>query len=242
MSASALPTDRLHSAEEPLASYRAISRAAIASLGLGLASVLTLVTPVLAIIPLGGIATAVLALRNIAQAGGQLTGRGLATLGLCLCTLFLGWGVARHTSRKIVAADHAQRHVEQFLQLVREGNLQAAHQYLLAADQRARTPEEVESFYKTNPNAIKDSNTFFGNAPIRDFIAQGKDVNYRLEALVSQQHSANVDRMVFRYSFDVPGQAPKQMWITVWRSVNERNRGHWAIQSVEAELPIGVPE
>lgn len=242
MSASALPTDHLQSAEEPLASYRAISRAAIASLGLGFASVLTLVTPVLAIVPLAGISIAVLALRNIAQAGGQLTGRGLATVGLSLCTLFLGWGVARHTSRKIVAADHAQRQVEQFLEFVREGNLQAAHQYLLAADERARTPEDVESFYKTNPNAVKDSNTFFGNAPIRDFIAQGKDVRYRLEALVSQQHSANVDRMVFRYSFDVPGQAPKQMWITIWRSLNERNRGHWSIHSVEAELPLGVPE
>src|SRR3970040_1190307 len=94
MPADAPPAETLRPDEQALVQYAAVSKAAPGALALGLASPLILVTPLLLLLPLAGIVVAAVALRRIATSEGQLTGYWPATIGLCLATLFLGWGAS----------------------------------------------------------------------------------------------------------------------------------------------------
>src|SRR5438128_216869 len=86
--------------EKPVAEYRSIAPVALVAVGLGLASALVLITPLLAIIPCAAIVAGLVALRAISSSQGQLAGRAPAIAGLCLATLFLGYGLTRHLARQ----------------------------------------------------------------------------------------------------------------------------------------------
>src|SRR5687768_4621077 len=83
----------LRSDEVAVAQYRSISRAAILSVLLGLLSALGLMHLLFVPIALVAIATALVGLRNIRDSRGELIGRRVAIVGLCLATLFLGWSL-----------------------------------------------------------------------------------------------------------------------------------------------------
>src|SRR6478609_9706549 len=108
----AIPREPLHSDEQPVSQYRSISRAAVAALGVGLVSVVVLVNPIMAPVAVAAIVTGYVALRTIQASGGQLIGTTAATIGLCLGTLFLGWGVSRHFSRQFGLVDNSKRMAE----------------------------------------------------------------------------------------------------------------------------------
>src|SRR5262245_41922648 len=102
-----IPRESLRSDEQPVSQYRSISRAAVAAVGLGIVSAVVLINPILAPVAVAAIVTAYVALRAINASGGQLIGTSAATFGLCLGTLFLGWGVSRHFSRQFALADNS---------------------------------------------------------------------------------------------------------------------------------------
>ncbi|MCE9546269.1 MAG: DUF3299 domain-containing protein [Planctomycetia bacterium] len=78
--------------------YRALSSAAVASVLLALLGGLTLLTPWLGIIPLLGVLSGMLALRQIRLRASELAGRGLAWagIGLSLVCLAAGWSYATY--------------------------------------------------------------------------------------------------------------------------------------------------
>jgi hypothetical protein len=71
--------------------YVAINATSVLAVILGLASALAVVEKILLIIPLAGLACAVIALYQIGRSGGTQTGRGLAILGLLLSLGFVGY-------------------------------------------------------------------------------------------------------------------------------------------------------
>ena len=66
------------------AAYRTLSILSVVSLILGVAAPLAFFAPLLLVIPLAGIATALLAIRHIALSEGALMGRAAALVGLVL--------------------------------------------------------------------------------------------------------------------------------------------------------------
>jgi hypothetical protein len=74
--------------------YKAISALAVASLGLGILSVLTFFQWIFALVPLMGVLLGMLARRQIRSRGHELTGLPLAGAGIILSTVMLagGWG------------------------------------------------------------------------------------------------------------------------------------------------------
>ncbi|MEZ6111002.1 MAG: DUF3299 domain-containing protein [Pirellulaceae bacterium] len=78
--------------------YRAISKAAVTSLAIGLLSFSALVFPELLILPLLGAVLGVIAIRNLRRYPEELTGRIPAMLGLVLCSLLLVGGSALHAA------------------------------------------------------------------------------------------------------------------------------------------------
>jgi hypothetical protein len=106
--------------------YAAVSRLAVAALGMGLAAATALVGPAFLGVPLLGIALAVAALADIRRAGGLKVGRLAALAGLALSVGFgaqaaTGLGVSRW-----LGAQRAEEAARLFLEAVRDDRLDDA--------------------------------------------------------------------------------------------------------------------
>jgi hypothetical protein len=234
MSAATLPPTR-NSHEQSLVEYRSISKLALVALGLGLASALVLVNPLLVPIPLLAVAVAFVSLRSIAGGGGQVVGRAPAVVGLCLATLFLGWGIAARFTRAMTLEAHARTFAEAWLKLVAEGDLQQADQLRLPSQNRMRSAASRKEFYEKNPEATKSLADFVGAPVLRDFIAQGKNVKFQFESLDGQERSTYYDRLYLRYAFGDSASGNSQpLIITVKREVHE-DHIDWVIENVGGE-------
>lgn len=238
---SAPPADRFEPDQAPLDQYRALSRAAVVALMLGLASALMLIHPLFVIVPLGAVFAAVVALRTIATLRGQLTGWGIATAGLCLAMLFTGWGLARHFSRQATIADQAIRLADGWLGLVRDGELARAHQLTLPPSKRLSSASAVADFYRTNTQAAENMHLFFENNALTPFLARGKQATFRFDSLASQSHTTLADDVVLKYLLDGPGGQTIPVWIIVSRARDEIHAAPgWEIRRVSPDLPAGI--
>jgi hypothetical protein len=79
----------------PADAYRALSTAAVASLVLGVLSILSLLDWWLALIPMAGVILGIVALRKIRKQPEEYTGRGAAIAGIALGVLFCVGGFGR---------------------------------------------------------------------------------------------------------------------------------------------------
>jgi hypothetical protein len=111
--------------------YVAINGAAVFALIVGIVSALCLFEETLFIvIPLVGVITAMVALRQIARSNGTQTGRGLAVIGLVLSIAFGGWMIYRKaTERSRQSADRAaiESLIKQYGDTVRDGKFDQAY-------------------------------------------------------------------------------------------------------------------
>lgn len=110
----------IHSADE-LGQYRSLSPLAVLALLLGLAAPLVLTTPVLSIIPVAGIAVAIIALVKIHTAEGSLTGSFMAKAGLALCVCSLMLPQAKNYIRDSLALESSSAVAEQWIANICEG-------------------------------------------------------------------------------------------------------------------------
>jgi hypothetical protein len=225
--------------EESLIEYRALSRPAVAALLLGLASPLVLASPLLVVIPAAAAVAVAIAWRSIASSGGQLTGSRLALLGLCLAALFAGWGLTRPLSRQAALARDAQRFANEWLDLVRSGDLQIAHQMQTDSQRRISNRKELKEFYETDEGASESLGTLFGTPPLKSFIAVGPQAQFRCSGVASQSHSGYDDRVALEYRFGPPNTDPlERMWVHVRRThMDPRRPADWVIESVSDSLP-----
>jgi hypothetical protein len=232
-------TDELQPDEESLARYAAISRTAVAALMLGVASALVLTSPLLIVVPLAAAAVAVIALRQIAASSGQLKGQWPATVGLCLATLFLGWGVTQQASRQAMLADRAEALVDHWLSLVKDGKLQQADQWRRPIVSRIEGDAALADLYGTDKEAANSLQMFFASEPLKSFQAAGPDVSWRLEGIAAQSRTSDSEELVLKYLFKAADGSERPMWISISRRLEGLSqRPNWEVQSVEAALPF----
>jgi hypothetical protein len=232
-------TEHFHPDEQPLKEYSSISWMAILALGLGIASALMLVSPALAIVPVLTVGAAVIALRQIAASEGQLTGRWPATLGLCLAMGFLGWGLTRQATRQATVLAEAERAVDAWLELVRDGKLYDAHQRMRSADSRVKGEQEIKDYYASDREAREHMEGTFEGEPLRSFRTIGEDVEFHMAGIVTSTHTGYLDDVMLRYDYVDPRTNNAQsMWITATRVWNPTaQRASWYVNHVDATLP-----
>jgi hypothetical protein len=242
MTASAPPSaETLRPDEEALVQYAAVSKAALVALALGLASPLILVAPLLLVVPLAGIVVAAVALRQIATSEPRLTGYWPATIGLCLSTLFLGWGATHQVTRQAVLASQAERLADGWLALVRDGKLQRADQMKRPAGERPRSDEELAEFYSADQEARDNLQSFFASEPMKSFLAAGPQVNYRHIRIAGQLRYGLTDQIVLEYRYQTKGGESRTMWITVMRTGRADGRpADWQVHAASDVLPMTV--
>jgi len=83
--------------DEGFRPYRAVSKAAVLSLALGLLSILSFVSVVLLMVAFVGMVSGLLAMRALARYPSELTGKPIAILGLIVSTAVFIGGAAQHS-------------------------------------------------------------------------------------------------------------------------------------------------
>jgi hypothetical protein len=229
-----LPSPGSH--EESLAHSKTISRAALVALVLGLFSALTLVSLLLAFIPLLTIVLGALSLRSIRASEGRVVGAWPAAIGVCMATFFLGWSVTQSFSRELTLEGHGRRFAEAWLALVAKGDLQQAHQMMVPAHNRILSAELRKEFYEKNPKALEELNTLFSRPPLNEFIAQGPAVPFRFDTPAGGDRTGYQDRVVLKYLFDRSDGSSQPLWITVRREYHvEEGHADWEIENIVGE-------
>ena len=219
------------------AEYRPLCLSALGALLLGLASVLTLATPVLAIVPLLAVVMAVVALRQISAASQALSGRRLALAGLCLAALFFGWGLASHLHHQARVRDGAREFADDWLRILSTGDLARAYQLHSSRESR-QDPHAIKPRMTMNPGERDtDIEDFFHDLPLDEFLAAGPEVKFRFEEFVRQSRDSAADRVVLKYTFDGKS-GPIPIWITVRRTFGNVSRApDWELFAVNRNPP-----
>jgi hypothetical protein len=234
-----LSPQRRHPDDETVARYSAVSRPAILALFLGLASALALVSPILVIVPLAAAATAVVALRQISSSGAQYSGRWSATVGLCLAMLFAGWGLSREWTRQARLQEQARQFAEEWLQLVRDGKLQRAHQYMNPPGARLSSDAAIAEFYRTDAEAGEVMKSLFANEPLKTLSSMRSNGSVEFRALAGQSRRGFSDDVILQYTVRKSDSAEAvPLWITATRVVDSisKNPG-WRIGRAMGEPP-----
>ncbi len=113
-----------HDADE-WGQYRSLSSLAVVAFVLGVGSLLMFVSPLLMVVPLAAVATALLALKGIAASDGGLSGAKLARWGLALAILCSVASYARVKFSDVLMQRQADRVARQWLTLAAEGNAES---------------------------------------------------------------------------------------------------------------------
>ena len=228
-------------ADEPsptVEEYRPVNPLAVVALLTGLASAAALIHPLLAVVPLAAIVLATLALRAIAASSRQVTGRSLAVTGLCLATLFLGWGVAANLHHQATIRRQAREFADDWLQILASGDLHRAHQLHIAKEYRLDPQSQMNTVYETNQEAGSSFTSFYYNPALERFRAAGPSVRYHFVEFALQSHDSLADEVVLKYELETP-QEPVPFWISVRRTYKNHLRGaDWEIFSVTHEPPV----
>lgn len=220
------------------------SLAAWLSLGFGVAAVLVLVSPLLAILALVGAVSGVAALRAIRRSEGQFAGEGLALGGLGLSAFFLGLGLTQHLTRQSLLEQRARELVDVWVRLLQEGQAQQAHQFRRPPAQRIRSAEALQEHYATSKEASQELQSFVSAPGIKELIQHGSAADARFEEVVSSVREGSSDLVLLKYSY-VPDRAHpdyrQPMWIYVHRRYDEGSkRFQWEVGAVQTTPPPGV--
>lgn len=159
--------------------YRAISWLAMAALLLGAASALSLLSGLLAFIPLIAVGLAVAALRSIANTQPRPLGRRAALAGVALAVLFGTWSTTQGVIRQYWIYRQAQQYADQWLELVREGRVYEAHQLYLPQDRRKSPGTALSVYYESDRDARRELDQIFDVAPCKQIVEMGKRCRVR---------------------------------------------------------------
>ena len=224
--------------EKPLAEYRSVSTLAVAAAILGVVSAVILVNPLLAPLPVAALIAALVALRAIANSGGQLVGRIPALVGLCLATFFLGWGFTAHLARQSLLETRAKQAADGWLKLLQDGKVEQAHQFRLSPAARLSSSEALAEHYKSNKEAAEDLQVFKTGSGVRDLMTFGADSEVQFEGLASAVKDGYTDILILKYSYARPSGERQPMWVHVSRRHDETTkRPEWEVSGLSTTPP-----
>jgi hypothetical protein len=164
--------------ETAVASYRGVSVLAVLTLILGLASALALAHPFLWVLPPATLVIGWLALRAIGVEGSNLTGRGLALLGMALAMVFGVWAPAQILTRQAKIYAQARVFADEWLELIRAGKLHAAHQLAVMEIERQTPGTDLEKYYQESAAAKSQLQHFYEEKPLKLMAEQGTLATY----------------------------------------------------------------
>jgi len=230
--------------EADLAQYRVVSPFAVVALLLGLSSFLALLQPLLVILPLLGIAASLIALRIIAADPSSRAGRTVALAALALAVAFAAATPAKNVSRNWIVKSRARRFATQWLELVRDGQLDRAHQLTLAAARRQSPEIPLAEFYLNNFDAARARTEFFNDTFAGELAGLGQQGQLRFERVLRHEAIKGGDHIRQLYSLrfeESAGREPLSLRIGVQRDRDPvTGHGQWRVFYVVKDREEGT--
>jgi hypothetical protein len=189
--------------------YRTISGWAIAALVLGIFSGAAVLGPILWLIPVFGLAVSWISLRKIKNSEGQLSGGGVAVLGLLLALFFGAAGPARTITRRVWLESRAERFAQAFIDLLERDKPFAAHQLTRpAASRKPFTVDEPDPYAK-DPDAKKDYDAFLKLDAVKFLLAEKKQAEAKLLSSDNVLGDERSDIVAVAYQLSAPSSETK---------------------------------
>ena len=202
--------------------YVAVNPTAIFALALGVASFVTLFNePLLLLIPLAGIVTAIIALRQIARSNGTQTGRALA-VGAILLSLGFGGMVAGKTVMQTARERRDKAEIEALVQVFSKKLLAGDYQGLHGLFDR-RFQERVP------PGAFVDQMKFIQNT---DVYGKVKAVTWTglAEYVDDEATNSRLATAHLLWQFDKNEEVRQQAWF-------RKENGKWVFDDIPGLFP-----
>lgn len=218
---------------EQIAQYRRFNLLAIFSALLGIASIGLLVSPFLLIVPLLAIFLGVcglVAYRRRDDLGGRIP----SWIGICLALFFISWATAEFSLTRCVYYSEACGIVDDWLNLVLNGEHEIAHQAMMNVAQRQATGLSVDEYYAMDSDARTAMEEIFSEEPMSKLASFGKETNVRLLKNVSLVHDLDntMIQQVFRLT-PSNGEPLDLKVVTVRRYNTSAKTASWMINGAE---------
>lgn len=227
-----------------LEGYRSISRGTVIALAVALASGVAVFSPVLAILPMFGVAWAIYAWYQIDQSKGQYGGTWAVVLALILCAMFLGWSVTANLIRQQQLVARAEELAEDFLTLMNRGDKEKAHQLMTPPIRRVNNVRQIGQYYKEDTLAQETIAAAFSVEPLKNLVAwQGKYSFERLK-VVSVDQEGVADSITLDYRLKGEGIPEGEVIRIILRRIDEPRSpdGHEASASWQIDNVIYPPK
>ena len=218
--------------EADLQGYGAVSPLAVGALLLGLASFLAMSSLLLLVVPVLAVLIALFALRQIATSDGAFIGRTPAVIGLAAALLFASIAIATVVSRNHMLQSQAKAFGDAWVELVREGDLDRAHQLHLPSDGRQLPGTSLARFYNISETARDLRDAFFREALARQIIDLDPQVKLQSEVVESTVLD-ELEHIAIRYRA-ASGNEPIDFMLVVEREQTD-NGGIWRV------VQLGTP-
>jgi len=173
------PTLDSSEAEDDALEYRSLEPLAIVSVLLGLASPVAIFQPLLTVIPILGLLTAVVAVAKIGSERAR-TGRGVALAGLVLSTFFLAVPLARYASAQMMLRGQAVPVATEFLDRLQRQRPEEAVLLQMAPDYRPPIDDGLWSYFRNDQEARTQLQAFVKQPFVRVLLALGPDAEVKL--------------------------------------------------------------
>ncbi|MGN6544662.1 MAG: DUF4190 domain-containing protein [Aureliella sp.] len=162
-----------------------VSRLAVASLVLGIISVLSTVSPALIALPILSVAVGLAAYLHIARSE-ALSGRALALVGLALGIAFATWTVTSVRLRDQYLYQVSSEFAKHYLDTVGEDKLLEAFELMQPEAARQVSGTSLEEHYKQLPPAEQDALAMFRkDSKTQKIVARGPGADWQLKSGVA---------------------------------------------------------
>jgi hypothetical protein len=206
-----------------LPNYKTISAWAIASLLIGLAAPLALVSILLWIVPLIGLFIGGNALRLLNRNAEQSTGYGFVWLGLFLSLFMLVYVPTRLVLRNRELQTHAEMLADKVLELLQRNQLHEVH-HLSTRQFLSRDPQRpLSEYYAADAKTMEAYERFTQGDGIEKLSELNGEFKFQRELIETFLGDANTDHFMVKVRIQPLAElqsTPFYVWITVERQRN----------------------
>lgn len=219
---------------EQIGEYRSFNPAAALSFILGLASIFALASYMSWIVPALGLCVGALGLW-LANRRESMGGRGLAWAGIFLSLLFVSMAASRFVVERRVLYREAQVIGQGWLELVKAGEDEIAHQAMIHPARRQARGFSVDEYYEMDQDAMTAKDGVFNSSPAQDIVALGPDAQIKLIKNISQDIDLKYGKLIFQtYRVEAAGKKPVDATLVIARTYKEElKRASWIIADIK---------
>ena len=159
-----------------LIEYRSVSAKSVIGLLLGFCSPLALISQLLWLVPLTGVAVCSVALYELRTSGSEIFGRRAALFGLALSLLSGTAAPSCQYSHRWLVRKEAKRFSQQWFQLLADGEPHKAYQFTLPPSSRQPLDDVLWEYYRVSDDARDELTTFVQQPLINTLLALKEEV------------------------------------------------------------------